>query len=305
MKIGFMLLGIGGSKIKTISTFLFFLIAFAPGYGQVTNLSAGLWSDSTLWSNNHIPTVADSVYLTYDVIIDTNINCKALNANGHSITINSGLTFNVIGNSNVLFDIDNNVYHTVTIGSQVWMKENLKVTRYRNADTIPQVQDSSQWVNLTTGAWCYYNDHPNNYPVAGSIYGKYYNWYTLNDPRGLAPQGWHVPSDSEWNVLSTYLGGDSISGGKMKDTGTVYWNSPNLATNSSGFTALPSGFRIYNGINATFYNQKITAYWWSSTRHLPTSVYVYTPYIIYGRTDLTRDVSNHLKAGMVIRCVKD
>jgi len=116
------------------------------------------------------------------------------------------------------------------------MCKNLDVDHYRNGDPIPEVQDSAQWVNLKTGAWCYYN----NSDSLGKIYGKFYNWYAVNDPRRLAPIGYHVPSDAEWTVLSTFLGGNKGSGGKMKETDTTHWSSPNKgATNSSGFTALP------------------------------------------------------------------
>jgi len=135
-------------------------------------------------------------------------------------------------------DIDSNVYKTVTIGTQEWMAENLNVEHYRNGDVIPQVQDKDKWSNLTTGAWCYYD----NDPAKGKTYGKLYNWYAVNDPRVLAPEGWHVPSDKEWTKLTDYLGGESVAGGKMK--ATTLWNSPNTgATNESGFTAFPSGVR--------------------------------------------------------------
>ena len=132
----------------------------------------------------------------------------------------------------------------VQIGSQVWAKRNLDVSTYRNGDTIPQVTDPTEWRNLTSGAWCYYN----NDPAIGEIYGKLYNWYALIDTRGLAPQGWKIPSDSDWNVLSNYLGGDSIAGGKLKSTGTNYWLGTNFyGTNDYGFDALPSGSRGENG----------------------------------------------------------
>src|SRR5690606_33259564 len=110
-------------------------------------------------------------------------------------------------------------------------------------DVIPQVTDPTIWGNLTTGAWCYYNNDPAN----EIIYGKLYNWYAVNDPRGLAPVGWHIPSDSEWTILTDYLGGFEVAGGKMKETGTTHWANPNIgADNSSGFTGLPGGYRAYN-----------------------------------------------------------
>src|ERR1035437_3981549 len=120
---------------------------------------------------------------------------------------------------------------SVTICSQIWMLKNLDVSTYRNGDAIPQVTDSIQWVNLTTGAWCYYNNNSAN----GPVYGKLYNWYAVNDPRGLAPVGWHVPSHAEWTELSICLYAISPTGnvgGKMKSTGTIeaatgLWYAPN------------------------------------------------------------------------------
>jgi uncharacterized protein (TIGR02145 family) len=141
-----------------------------------------------------------------------------------------------------------NNYKTVVIGNQTWMKDNLDVVTYRNGDTIPEVEDKTQWSNLTTGAWCYTYDTSN-----GKIYGKVYNYYAVQDPRGLVPEGWHLPSQTDFQILSNFLGGDSIAGGKLKSTGTLesntgLWYSPNLgATNSSGFNALPGGGRTDNG----------------------------------------------------------
>jgi uncharacterized protein (TIGR02145 family) len=152
----------------------------------------------------------------------------------------------------------------VTICSQIWTLENLDVETYRNGDVIPQVTDPIAWENLTTGAWCYYNNDSAN----GPIYGKLYNWYAVTDPRGLAPIGYHVPTDAEFETLIvTCLGGETIAGGKMKSTGTTLWNSPNTdATNSSGFTGLPAGSRNYDG---QFLSINDSAAWWTSTPNVP------------------------------------
>jgi uncharacterized protein (TIGR02145 family) len=154
----------------------------------------------------------------------------------------------------------------VTIGTQIWSTRNLDVTTYRDGTPIPQVTDPTQWQNLTTGAWCYYNNDPAN----GAIYGKLYNWYAVagihdNNPatpnKILAPTGWHVPSDTEWTTLTTFLGGESVAGGKMKSTGTSLWESPNTgATNESGFSALPGGQNFIG-----FVHQGLVGYWWSSS----------------------------------------
>jgi uncharacterized protein (TIGR02145 family) len=127
------------------------------------------------------------------------------------------ITFNATSSSGTVTDIDGNVYQTVTLGGQVWMAENLKVTRYRNGDPIPCVNDASAWSGLSTGAYCHYNNDFNN----AAIYGRLYNWYAVSDSRNIAPGGWHVPTDTEWQTLVDLLGGSSVAGGKMKTTGTI------------------------------------------------------------------------------------
>jgi uncharacterized protein (TIGR02145 family) len=200
---------------------------------------------------------------------------------------------------------------TTTICDQDWMVKNLDVTTYRNGDPIPQVIDPSAWAGLTTGAWCYYNnDLANN-----SIYGKLYNWYAVNDPRGIAPVGWHVPSDAEWTILSNCLGGYSIAGGKMKSTGTLeagtgLWLSPNTgASNSSGFTGLPSGARS-GGIALDFSSVNRGAYWWSSTnysidRAWSRTVGFNSSILDWGIGVVSGEPPFLKKNGMSIRCIRD
>jgi uncharacterized protein (TIGR02145 family) len=148
---------------------------------------------------------------------------------------------------------------TIQIGTQKWQSKNLDVAFYRNGDPIPQVTDPTAWANLTTGAWCYYN----NDSTLGTKYGKLYNWYAVNDPRGLAPTGWHIPTEAEWMTVSTTLGGFSVAGGKMKEAGTLNWTSPNTGgNNNSGFTGLPGGGRANVG---AFFDVSNLGGWWSST----------------------------------------
>jgi len=143
-----------------------------------------------------------------------------------------------------VIDIDGNVYNVVTIGTQDWLVENLKVTHYRNGDPIPNVTNAAEWELLSTGAYCNYENLLSN----GTTYGRLYNWYAVNDNRQIAPEGWHVPSDPEWNVLIDFLGDVSNAGGKLKEAGLTHWKDPNHgATNSSGFTALPAGLRNFAG----------------------------------------------------------
>ena len=127
-------------------------------------------------------------------------------------------------------DIDGNTYKTIQIGRQVWMAENLKTTRYRNGEPIPNVTADIQWTALSTGAYCWFN---NDAAINRAIHGAIYNWYTIVDSRNIAPTGWHVPTDDEWTVLITFLGGESVAGGKMKAPGLIYWNSPNTGANNS------------------------------------------------------------------------
>lgn len=184
----------------------------------------------------------------------------------------------------------------ITIGTQQWSNCNLDVTTYRNGDIIPQVTDPSAWAGLTTGAWCYYNNLSSN----GVTYGKLYNWYAVNDIRGLAPINYHIPTDDEWTTLITYLGGDTVAGGKLKEIGACHCLTPNVdATNSSGFTGLSGGLRIDDG---TFYNIGIVGNWWSSTENDP----AYAWYRLFGCNDETSGRSNYDKAGgLSVRLIRD
>jgi len=144
---------------------------------------------------------------------------------------------------NGLTDIDGIHYNSVVINNQEWMQENLNVSHYRNGDEIPQITDLTEWSNATTGAWCYYNDST----FFGTIYGKLYNWLAIKDPRGLAPEGWIIPGEADWDVLSASFGGDNVAGTALKSSN--YWTTSTGSggTNSSGFGARPSGIRAYEG----------------------------------------------------------
>ncbi len=200
-------------------------------------------------------------------------------------------------NSNsAVTDIDGNVYQTVTICNQTWTKSNLNVSRYRNGDVIPQVTDNTQWAALTTGAWCYYNNDPAN----GAVYCKLYNWYAVNDPRGLAPVGYHIPTDLEWTTLTTCLGGESLAGGAMKEIGTSHWQSPNAsATNSSSFTGLPGGCRSSSGLFNAIGN---FGQWWSSSEGSTTDAWARS--LVYAISSANRGINNK-EVGFSMRCLRD
>jgi len=188
-------------------------------------------------------------------------------------------------------------YPTAGICCQKWMTKNLDVARYRNGDPIPKVTDNAAWAALTSGAYCYYNNDSATYAVT---YGKLYNWYAVNDPRGLAPQGWHIPTDFEWTTLTNCLGGENVAGGAMKEIGLTHWNLPNTgATNISGFSGLPAGLRFSDGIFTEISNE--TA-WWSSTETDPANAWssAVTSYFALNIK------FNGLKYyGFSVRCIKD
>lgn len=178
-----------------------------------------------------------------------------------------GTTYLLSGQTpgNGVTDIDGNYYKTVIIGSQEWMAENLKVSRYVNGEPIIHKADVSAWVEDTYGAWCYYN----NDSLHNDKYGKLYNWFVVNHNYGPCPRGWKIPSEAEWETLVNFLGGTWAAGGKVKEIGFDHWNEPNNgATNSSGLTALPSGMRDFDG---TFADINSYGYFWSTWQDHPTT----------------------------------
>jgi uncharacterized protein (TIGR02145 family) len=194
-------------------------------------------------------------------------------------------------------DQQGNVYKTIVIGTQEWMAENLKTSIYRNGEAIANITNGNQWLGLTTGAWCYYNND-SQYECP---YGKLYNWYAVADPRNVCPTGWHVPTDAEWTTLTTFLGGVSIAGGKMKSTGTQYWLSPNQdATNESGFSGLPGGFR--DGFNGDFYDVGDYGNWWSSSESSTASA-LYNN-LVYSNGNAGGDGYNK-RGSFSVRCLRD
>jgi uncharacterized protein (TIGR02145 family) len=197
-------------------------------------------------------------------------------------------------------DVDGNTYKTVTIGTQQWMAENLKVSKYNDGTTIPNITDNTQWSNLTTGAWCYYNNDAAN----NAKYGKLYNWYavspTTNGNKNVCPTGWHVPTDAEWTVLTDFLGGASVAGGKMKEVGTTNWKSPNTdAMNTSLFSALPGGHRSNGG---GYSNIGYTGYWWSSTELNTLNAWSRD---LNSTIGLASRGSHYKKIGFSVRCLRD
>jgi uncharacterized protein (TIGR02145 family) len=188
----------------------------------------------------------------------------------------------------------------VTIGKQVWMTQNLNVDKFRNGDPIPEAKTDEEWSKAGENgepAWCYYNNNPDN----GDRYGKLYNWYAVNDPRGLAPEGWKIPSDEEWSRLADFLGGESVAGTKMKSTDfwADYGGKSGNGTNESGFSGLPGGNRYNDG---TFDNFGELGYWWSYTEINSTNAWY--RYLYYNNGYVYRTNVNK-ENGFSVRCLRD
>lgn len=203
-------------------------------------------------------------------------------------------------------DVDGNIYPTVVIGTQRWMAENLKTSKYKNGDPIPYQPHNSQWAGLTTGAWCYYE----SLPGYGESFGKLYNWYTVVDPRGVCPTGWHVPSDVDWQMMESAMG---MAPSELLGTGTrgvaanigghlkslALWNSPNTgATDSIGFKGLPGG----NRLNTDYYNMGVRSYWWSTTEY--DALASWHRSLGHNTAGIYRGFSSR-PTGLSIRCVQD
>jgi uncharacterized protein (TIGR02145 family) len=231
----------------------------ASSGGNITdNGGSTITARGMVWNTTGTPTVSDNkttdgsgtgsyVSSLTGLSPSTTYYVRAYATNSTGTAYGNQQTFTTTATSTTVTDIDGNTYNTVQIGTQVWMSENLKTSRYRNGGSIPYVVGNTEWQALTTGAWSYYNhDEANN-----AVYGKLYNWYTVKGDT-LCPSGWHVPTDAEWTTLTTFLGSDA--GGKMKETGTTLWKSPNTgADNSSGFSARPGGYRYSDG---SFYSSR-------------------------------------------------
>lgn len=185
----------------------------------------------------------------------------------------------------------------VKIGGKEWMAENLCTSKSRDGTSISQITDNTAWAYIISGAWCWYNND-NRYDQP---YGKLYNWYAVDDSRGLCPAGWHVPIDaSDWTTLANFLGSRFVAGGPMKEVGTAHWNSPNTGvTNASGFTGLGAGFRSGGG---TFWYLGVYSYWWSTTESSSSKAWARELY--YNNAEFT-SFSFDKKYGFSVRCVKD
>jgi uncharacterized protein (TIGR02145 family) len=259
------------------------------------------------WGANPIPTIDDNI--TTNGTGQGSFTCSLAGLTGQTLyyirayatnSVGTGygeiLSFTTTDSVGTLIDIDGNTCRTVKINGLWWMAENLRVTHYRNGIAIPNEPDSAAWGNLSTDAYC----NINNSASAAAIYGKLYNFYAVNDTSLLAPAGWHVASDAEWQNLINIAGGDAIAGGKLKEAGLAHWITPNEgATNEFGFTALPGGFRFESG---QFYGLQAHGNFWTSTG--ASGVTAYYRFMHCTNAEVAHFTSG-LKAGFAVRCVKD
>jgi uncharacterized protein (TIGR02145 family) len=277
------------------------------------------------WSTSHNPTVNDnkstieSGYNTFSINIEnltpnTTYYVRAYATNSAGTSYGNEVyfaTFILDLNFGSLSDTDGNIYKTIQIGTQVWMAENLKTTKYNDITSIPNVTGDMEWYNSDTGAFCWYNNNASAYK---DTYGVLYNWYAISTGK-LCPAGWHVPSIEDWTILTTFLGGEDVAGGKLKEIGTTHWKRPNKSvytSNETGFTALPGGWRAVSGdLDGGFFDIATTGMWWTSTvgnedygLHLENwgygvEMYFNSSAFFYGED------WGYSNSGLSVRCVKD
>lgn len=308
------------SKNRITAPILILLLTITiPAFGQTLTGIVRLGADGDPAENVLINTGESTVYTASDgtyavgVTTGTTISLRAVYAQSivleKTITIVEGtnyMNFWFAPPAGLPYDFDNNYYETVDIGDQKWLRENLKTTHFIDGTAISIVSENDDWFNLTTPGYCWYDNDPGTYM---DDFGALYNWYTVNSGN-VCPNGYHVPSNDEWLILFDYLGGTNVAGGKLKTTGTLevgdgLWYAPNEgATNETGFTGLPSGYRtgiIYEG--AFGFIHALTM-WWSTTEFTSDPNGVYSPQLGY----IISNVSNNLSAkeqGLSVRCVQN
>lgn len=267
-----------------LSTVVTFEFGNSVSYGSVITASQSPLTSSTSMNANAIITgLTNGTEYHYRV--------KAENQLG--ITYGDDVTFMTSSDPT---DYDGNVYLTIIIGTQTWMAENLKTSHYNDGSAIPLITNGASWPGATSGGYCAYGFDPANL----SIYGALYNWASVNTGK-LCPVGWHVPTDSEWLLLTSYLNGSAVAGGKMKETGATHWSSPNTgADNLSGFTALGGSSIDYNGV---FGYLGQTGYWWSSIG--VSSTYAFANKLFYDNATISQGGGVNKISGCSIRCIKD
>ncbi|MFC2124526.1 LamG-like jellyroll fold domain-containing protein [Bacteroidota bacterium] len=254
-----------------------------------------IYRDNTLTDSVEITSSADTIYEDQETVpwmlYSYFIQSKDIWGN---VSISSDTL--IVSTGELVSDYDGNSYETVKISNQVWMRENLKTTQYNDGTAITSVTDNTAWSNLTTEAYCWYNNDELTY---SADYGALYNWYAVETGK-LCPAGWQVPTDNQWTILSDFLGGESVAGDKLKETGTDHWPSPNSgATNEYGFSAMPGGMRFSIG---TFQYINENGYWWTSSEADPGWSWLR---VIPGGNSNINTTQTFKVFGYSIRCLKD
>ncbi len=278
----------------------------AAGGGEITSDGgASITARGVCWGSTSPPTISDNTTnngtgsgsFTSNMTSLTKLATYYVRAYAtNSAGTGYGDVVSFKAGTDTVSDVQGNVYETVIIGTQWWMAENLKVTKYRNGDDIPEVTDGTTWAGLSTGAYCVYDNDTDNV----ATYGRLYNWFVIDDSRNVAPTGWHVPSWAEIQTLYNYLGGKLVAGGKLKEAGTTHWVSPNDgATNETGFTGLPGGARDNDGSFIYMYNY---GDFWSTTEFDSPRSWLLSLWTGY---DGVYDYAYSKQAGFSVRCVKD
>ncbi len=278
----------------------------AQSGGNITSEGSGtIIERGVCWSTDPSPNISDSrskdgagagsfSSLITGLKAGTIYYLRAYASNSDGTSYGMALSFTTVS---PLTDIEGNTYNTIDIGTQSWMAENLRTTKYNDNTSIPNITDNTTWANLSSAGYCWYN---NDLTANKPLYGALYNWYAITSQK-LCPTGWHIPSTSEWRTLTDYLGGESVAGGKLKESGTLHWQSPNTgATNETGFTALPGGDRLKDG---SFILIGQFGTWWARS----VDPFQYLPIIrimTYSTTGATNGGGDK-NAGYSVRCVKD
>ena len=289
---------------------------YAKSGGSIkSNGGAPITARGVCWSTNHDPTLANNHTVDGSGIGTFESNITGLNnnttyyvrtyaTNSKGTLYGNEISFTTNSNnfnpSEIYYDFDNNQYTAVQIGNQIWMKENLKTTHYKNGNAIAYLPDDNDWKYNLSGAYVY----PENSYNLKNTYGALYNWYAVATGN-LCPTGWHVPDETDWNTLTSYLGSETIAGGKLKEAGLTHWLSPNTgATDESGSTALPAGYR-YSGLNYwevdVFQSVGYQGYWWSTYGD---GNYASGRYLIYNDGTLHYAAWSKIY-GLSVRCIKD
>jgi uncharacterized protein (TIGR02145 family) len=276
--------------------------------GDISNdLGYPITARGVCWSAHENPTIADGLVtntsevdsftcLITGLTINTKYYVRAFATNSLGTAYGNEIMFATKGETGSVSDVDGNTYSTIEIGSQTWMAENLKTTKFNDGTAIPMITNNAAWQALSSPGFCWYNHDSASYDAT---YGVLFNWYTVNTSK-LCPNGWHVPTEAEWTVLTDFHGGEGVAGGKLKEAGLVHWLDPNTdATNETGFTALPGGYRTpdrgFGGIG-------VDGSWWSSSE-MDTGI----GFIRYLYNDNSRlDSGGYEKSfGLSVRCLKD